>query len=202
MSPSASSAVGDADCGVTIHIWRHPRAQGAEGRCIGRTDLPVDRRKAKRLAHRIRRWARQHGAARVVLTSSLQRATSVGRCLASWGWQHHIDPRLNEMDFGGWDGLRWDSIGAEAVGNQLAVIGNLTSASVTRQYASVPVQSFLTAYPANGGRPLSSNLNTAEGPAIPNMAILMYGTDATVTVYNLFGYAHYLFDASAVVMND
>lgn len=94
------------------------------------------------------------------------------------------------------------AIGAEAVGNQLAVIGNLTSASVTRQYASVPVQSFLTAYPANGGRPLSSNLNTAEGPAIPNMAILMYGTDATVTVYNLFGYAHYLFDASAVVMND
>ncbi len=94
------------------------------------------------------------------------------------------------------------AIGAEAVGSQLAVIGNLTSASVTRQYASVPVQSFLTAYPADGGRPLSSNLNTAEGPAIPNMAILKYGTDATVRVYNLFGYAHYLFDASAVIMAD
>ena len=93
-------------------------------------------------------------------------------------------------------------IGPDAVGNQLAVIGNLTSASVTRQYASVPVQSFLTAYPANGGRPLSSNLNTAEGPAIPNMAILKYGADATVRVYNLFGYAHYLFDASAVVLDN
>lgn len=104
------------DSAAALAVWRHPRPHDVQGRCIGRTDVRVDRRKAKRLAHRIRRWARQHGAARVVLTSSLQRATSVGRCLAGWGWQHHIDPRLNEMDFGGWDGLRWDSIGAEAVG--------------------------------------------------------------------------------------
>ncbi|MEP7203529.1 MAG: hypothetical protein ABI894_13015 [Ilumatobacteraceae bacterium] len=92
-------------------------------------------------------------------------------------------------------------IGADAVGPQLAVIGNLTSASVTRQYASVFVRSFLTAYPTGAERPLSSNLNTVEGPAaIPNMAILPYGTDNTVRVYNLFGFAHYLFDASAVVL--
>jgi hypothetical protein len=96
------------------------------------------------------------------------------------------------------------AIGPDAVGNQLAVIGNLTSASVTRQYVSVFVRSFLTAYPAdpNGVRPLSSNLNTVEGPPIPNMAILKYGVDATVRVYNLAGYAHYLFDASAVVLAD
>ncbi len=92
------------------------------------------------------------------------------------------------------------AIGPDSVGNQLAVIGNLTSASVTRQYASVFVRSFLTAYPGPE-RPLSSNLNTVEGPAaIPNMAVLKYGTDNTVNVYNLFGFAHYLFDASAVVL--
>lgn len=97
-------------------VWRHPEPMDVRGRCIGRTDVRVDRRKAKRLAHRIRRWARQQGAARVVLTSSLQRAVGVGRCLAGWGWQHHVDARLNEMDFGDWDGRPWDSIGAEAVG--------------------------------------------------------------------------------------
>jgi hypothetical protein len=93
------------------------------------------------------------------------------------------------------------AIGPDSVGNQLAVIGNLTSASLTRQYASVFVRSFLTAYPTGAERPLSSNLNTVEGPAaIPNMAVLKYGPDNTVRVYNLFGFAHYLFDASAVVL--
>jgi alpha-ribazole phosphatase len=101
---------------AALAVWRHPRPIGVQGRCIGRTDVGVGRRKAKRLAHRIRRWARQQGAARVVFTSSLQRAASVGHFLAGWGWQHHIDARLNEMNFGDWDGLPWDSIGAEAVG--------------------------------------------------------------------------------------
>lgn len=96
-------------------VWRHPPPRDVQGRCIGRTDVPLDRRKAKRLAHRIRRWARQHGAVHVVLTSNLQRAASVGRILAGWGWQHRIDSRLNEMNFGRWDGLPWDRIGADAV---------------------------------------------------------------------------------------
>ena len=96
-------------------VWRHPPPHDVQGRCIGRTDVPVDRRKAKRLAHRVRHWARQHGAARVVLTSNLQRAASVGRVLAGWGRQHRIDTRLNEMNFGHWDGLPWDRIGADAV---------------------------------------------------------------------------------------
>lgn len=103
------------DAAAALAVWRHPKPHDVQGRCIGRTDVRVDRRKAKRLAHRIRRWARQHGAAHVVLTSNLQRAASVGRFLAGWGWHHHVEPRLNEMDFGGWDGLRWDAIGADAV---------------------------------------------------------------------------------------
>jgi hypothetical protein len=98
------------------------------------------------------------------------------------------------------------AIGPDQVGNQLAVIGNLTSADLKRQYASVPAASFLTAYPTcapgTSCRPLSSNLNTVEGPPVPNMAILTYASPAnpTVTFYNLAGYEHYLFDASAVVL--
>lgn len=94
------------------------------------------------------------------------------------------------------------SIGAEAVGAQLAVIGNLTSASLARQYPSVPVRSFLTAYPGGTQLPLASTLNTVEGPPTPNMAVLTYGTDNTENVYNNAGSAHYIFDASAVVLSD
>jgi hypothetical protein len=94
------------------------------------------------------------------------------------------------------------AIGPDAVGAQLAVIGNLTSAALTRQYPTAIARSFLTAYPTSSSRPLSSNLNTIEGPPVPNMAILTYSSssDPTVRVYNLAGYDHYLFDASAVVL--
>jgi hypothetical protein len=32
------------------------------------------------------------------------------------------------------------------------------------------------------------------------MAVLTYGANNTVSVYNLAGFAHYIFDASAVVL--
>ena len=95
---------------ASVWAWRHPRAVGAAGRCIGRTDLPVDPRRAKRLAHRIRQAARRHGLARVVWTSPLLRCAAVGRWLQRWGWRHHVDPQLLEMDFGHWDGQPWAAI--------------------------------------------------------------------------------------------
>ena len=96
-------------------VWRHPRPVAAAGRCIGRTDLPVDQRKAKRLAHRIRCHARRHGLPYEVHTSPLRRGADVGRWLARWGWVHHIDASLAEIDFGSWDGQRWDAIGEPAI---------------------------------------------------------------------------------------
>ncbi|HET8870106.1 MAG TPA: histidine phosphatase family protein [Aquabacterium sp.] len=93
-----------------IHIWRHPRPIGIEGRCVGQSDVYVDRRKVKRLAHRIRAQARRQGWPRVIHTSSLRRSRDVGRCLSRWGWDHVVDPLLNEASFGSWDGLRWDQI--------------------------------------------------------------------------------------------
>lgn len=100
---------------MDVVIWRHPLAKGTAGRCIGRTDVPVDRRKAKRLAHAVRREARRRGWPREVWTSNLRRSTVVGEILSSWGWVHRRDERLNELDFGGWDGGRWEDIGALAV---------------------------------------------------------------------------------------
>ena len=93
-----------------LHAWRHPRAAAAEGRCIGRTDLAVDARRAKRLAHRISQFARRNALPRSVVTSPLQRSRAVGRWLARWGWAHRIDPCLGELDFGRWDGQPWQAI--------------------------------------------------------------------------------------------
>ena len=107
-----SMSMSPTEAAHTPHLiaWRHPRPIGAEGRCIGRTNLSVDRRKVKRLAHRIRQAARQQGWPRVVHSSSLQRCAAVGRQLRRWGWQHHINDSLLEMDFGTWDGQAWDHI--------------------------------------------------------------------------------------------
>lgn len=96
---------------MNVTIWRHPRPLGAEGRCIGgRTELAVDARKAKRLAHRIRSHARRHGVPREVVTSPLARAAEVGRWLKRWGFRWAVDAELVEMDFGAWDGRRWADI--------------------------------------------------------------------------------------------
>jgi len=96
---------------IAFTIWRHPKPRGAQGRCIGaRTDLPVDPRKAKRLAHRIRAHARRHGLPREVVTSPLARAADVGRWLKRWGFRWRVDPALAEMDFGRWDGRAWSEI--------------------------------------------------------------------------------------------
>jgi alpha-ribazole phosphatase len=93
-----------------LWCWRHSRARGAAGRCIGQTDLPVDPRKAKRLAHRIRDTARRQGLPRRVWVSTLQRSARVGAWLRRWGWQVQADARLCELDFGQWDGLAWGAI--------------------------------------------------------------------------------------------
>jgi alpha-ribazole phosphatase len=96
---------------LVLHAWRHPRARGnLAGLCIGRTDVPVDPRRAKRLAHRIRAFARRHALPRRVVTSRLARARDVGRWLARWGWRHRVDAALDELDFGRWDGRPWNEV--------------------------------------------------------------------------------------------
>ena len=98
---------------LVLHAWRHPPARGAAGLCIGRTDLPVDPRRAKRQAHRMRRFARRQGLPRIVVTSPLARCREVGRWLARWGWQHRIAVDLLELDFGAWDGQPWAGVPRE-----------------------------------------------------------------------------------------
>ena len=93
-----------------VYVWRHPRPEAAEGRCIGRTDLAVDPRKARRLARHIAHFAHRLALPHIVVTSPLRRCADVGRWLRRLGWEHRIDAALLELDFGAWDGLRWDDI--------------------------------------------------------------------------------------------
>ena len=104
----------EAEAGA-IYAFRHPRPNGATGRCIGRTDLAVDRRRAKRLARRAQTLQRRLQLPRTVTTSALQRCANVGRWLRRWGWRHTVDASLQEMDFGSWDGLRWNEISKSAI---------------------------------------------------------------------------------------
>ena len=110
----------------TIWAWRHPRAEGAAGRCIGRTDLVVDARRAKGLARRIQATARRHGLPLEIHTSPLRRCADVGRWLRrwswswSWSWKHCIDTALLEMNFGRWEGRLWDDIERAEVDNWCA----------------------------------------------------------------------------------
>ena len=99
-----------------MNVWRHPRPGGVDGRCIGQLDVAVDRRKAKRLAHRIRSWARRHRQPRIVVTSHLRRSADVGRWLSAWGWRHRIDTRLAELHFENWQGRPWNEIAPAALG--------------------------------------------------------------------------------------
>ena len=102
-------------------------------------------------------------------------------------------------------------IGADPVGPQVGLLGNLTTTDLIRQYPWGTVESYLTAYPtpSTGGStdvPTVSNLNFKEGDTIPNLALLKYGSNVDgpnrVRFYNRAGSVHYLLDVSAVILDE
>ncbi len=95
---------------MTLYIWRHPKPLAPNGICLGQTDMGVDKRKLKRLANQIQRYARLHNLPKVIWVSPLQRSLKVGQILAKFGFEYHVAPELIEIDFGAWDGLPWAQI--------------------------------------------------------------------------------------------
>lgn len=98
------------------------------------------------------------------------------------------------------------NIGGVAVGKQLGVLGNLTNASLARQVPTGSVTpSYLTVFPSPGTAsppPLIANLNSVEGAPVGNLALVKFGANEVVRVYNARGYAHYVLDVNAVVLSD
>ncbi|MDN5566517.1 MAG: histidine phosphatase family protein, partial [Psychrobacter sp.] len=95
---------------MTLYAWRHPKPLAAYGVCLGQTDMAVDARKLKRLAHQIQRYARVHQLPKVIWVSPLQRSQKVGRLLTQFGFECHTATELSELNFGAWDGLYWTQI--------------------------------------------------------------------------------------------
>ena len=92
------------------------------------------------------------------------------------------------------------TLGGAPVGNQIALLGNLTGTGLTRASATTPVATYFTLYPDDVIKPFSSNINVTEGANVPNMAVVKLGADNGIKAYNNGGYIHYVFDVSAVVL--
>lgn len=99
-----------------MKLWlvRHAMPQVADGTCYGRTDVPAQAEQTQHLAGKLATAL----PARVQLHASpLMRCHAAARALHALrpDLQPCTDPRLAEMDFGTWEGMRWDAIGREAM---------------------------------------------------------------------------------------
>ncbi|MCC6001732.1 MAG: alpha-ribazole phosphatase family protein [Pararhodobacter sp.] len=92
---------------MALILLRHTRPLNAEGLCYGRSDLrlaPCFQAQAARLERELPPFAR-------VLSSPLSRCLRLARAMAAArGVGVQVDERLVEMDFGRWEGQRWDMI--------------------------------------------------------------------------------------------
>jgi len=92
---------------VLIHLIRHPRPLIEAGICYGQLDIdcedpqPVARQLASRLPENI-----------PLLSSPLRRAKRLAEALHA---DVRFDERLAEINFGDWEGCRWESIDRAAL---------------------------------------------------------------------------------------
>jgi alpha-ribazole phosphatase len=95
------------ECLRGLAFVRHPPVADGTGRCYGRLDLAVaNHADVAALAAAL---APMRGAA--IQTSPLARCRLVAEALAtSWEQTARLDDRLQEMDFGAWEGLAWDDV--------------------------------------------------------------------------------------------
>lgn len=93
---------------MRLHFVRDGSAVGAEGRCIGHTDLQLSangRMECRALAHGMPDVPLR------LISSDLRRAQATALLLSSEPIT--TEPRLREMDFGAWDGKSWSELDLE-----------------------------------------------------------------------------------------
>ncbi len=104
-----------------MKLWlvRHARPLIAPGVCYGATDVAADAQATDACA-RILAQALPEGVR--VMSSPLQRCTQLAQALQALRPDLHATPdaRLAEMDFGCWEGWRWDDIPQEAYAQWMA----------------------------------------------------------------------------------
>lgn len=96
------------------HWWlvRHTAPQVQAGVCYGRSDLPVTQVEVQALAQQlVACWGTQD-IPTLVCSSTLQRCERLASILRGLGASLKVilDPRLQEMDFGDWEGRAWSAL--------------------------------------------------------------------------------------------
>jgi alpha-ribazole phosphatase len=98
---------------VQLYLIRHPEPRDCRGLCYGRLDLDVDpqaiARTASSLRERLPGWLVQTAP---IYTSPLSRCAALAQALAS-PRNAIVAAELKEMDFGSWEGRRWDAVPRE-----------------------------------------------------------------------------------------
>jgi len=90
-----------------IALVRHPKLRGTQGLCYGRRDFPLadSARDIPLIVAQLQ--SAGIGPAPTVFSSPAPRCRLVAERLAE---HFHIDNRLQELDFGAWEGCAWDSL--------------------------------------------------------------------------------------------
>jgi alpha-ribazole phosphatase len=89
-------------------LVRHPKPRGAHGLCYGRLDLECDAEALEEAAQKLGRLA----AGCRLVTSPARRARDLA---ARLGPGAAVEPRLQELGFGDWEGRLWQALGREAI---------------------------------------------------------------------------------------
>ncbi|MFW7381415.1 MAG: histidine phosphatase family protein [Oligoflexus sp.] len=85
-----------------IRLIRHPKVAIKPGTCYGRLDVPLQegwQETARKL--------RCQFSGSLVITSPASRCEIFAKQLAD---TYYVDDRLQELNFGGWEGIAWDTI--------------------------------------------------------------------------------------------
>ena len=92
---------------AALTLWRHPRVRLPAGVCYGRLDVEADALHQWELcAQGCTRWSPQP-----VICSPARRCRGLAEAVAAaWGQPCSVDRRLQELDFGAWEGRPWDDI--------------------------------------------------------------------------------------------
>jgi alpha-ribazole phosphatase len=93
---------------MRLILVRHPKPRGAKGLCYGRLDLECETVALEEAVAKLRRVAAGHR----LVTSPARRARDLAARLGPKAW---IEPRLQELDFGNWEGRLWQALGREAI---------------------------------------------------------------------------------------
>jgi alpha-ribazole phosphatase len=95
-----------------LTLVRHPKPLAANGLCYGRLDIPCEPEALVLATARLATLA----ARCTVVSSPALRAFSLARKLTS---NPSVEPRLQELDFGDWEGCLWQDLGRDAVDHWL-----------------------------------------------------------------------------------